>query len=475
MIELIRAGARQQPSRPAAITNAGATTYADLLANAESAADWFSAHSVKRFAIVDQDAATVIALLAGASLAGAEACVYPPIEPPRLAAELTERFDHRLVISADMDLEADIEVIAPASVLASDGERLGQPAGEGLRERLAEPAGARLRQPLADRPLLVLTTGTTGAPRGVRHDWGRVMRSARHIVPTPDQRWVLAFGMQQFAGLQMLVAVMAAQATLVAPSPRRPRQALAAMREHGVDHASATPTFWRFLLVEARSDGGELPALRQITLGGEAVPGPLLAELEATFPGARISQIYAANESGSLRSVRDGQPGLPTALLNTGDDADVALRIVDGELHVRSRIGMVGYYGEPPVDPEAWRPTGDLVEVVGDRVLFRGRSSDVINVGGVKVHPLPIEERISTVPGVEVARVYGRPNPVTGAIVAVEVVPAAGADHDELDAAIREACDELPPASRPRTIRFVDELATTGHKISRARCPVPAE
>ena len=55
----------------------------------------------------------------------------------------------------------------------------------------------------------------------------------------------------------------------------------------------------------------------------------------------------------------------------------------------------------------------------GDRILFGGRNSDIINVGGVKVHPLPVEERISAVPGVEMARVFGRPNRMTGAIVAV--------------------------------------------------------
>ena len=76
------------------------------------------------------------------------------------------------------------------------------------------------------------------------------------------------------------------------------------------------------------------------------------------------------------------------------------MKIVDGELWVRSRIGMLGYYGDDPVDPDGWRPTGDLVEIVDGRVVFRGRRSEIINVGGTKVHPLPIEERIGAVPGV---------------------------------------------------------------------------
>jgi acyl-CoA synthetase (AMP-forming)/AMP-acid ligase II len=128
---------------------------------------------------------------------------------------------------------------------------------------------------------------------------------------------------------------------------------------------------------------------------------------------------------------------------------------------------MLGYYGEPPADPDAWRPTGDLVEVVGDRIMFRGRSSEVINVGGVKVHPLPVEERIGAVPGVDVARVFGRPNAMTGAIVAVEIVAAPGADTDLISAAIRAACADLPAASRPRSIKFVDTVSMAGNKIVR--------
>jgi acyl-CoA synthetase (AMP-forming)/AMP-acid ligase II len=261
---------------------------------------------------------------------------------------------------------------------------------------------------------------------------------------------------------------MASAATLVAPVPRRPREGLAAMRRHDVDHASATPTFWRWVLAELRRDGGPVPELRQVTLGGEAVPSRLLTELETTFPKARISQVYAANEAGSMRSIRDGRNGLPLSALHERPDAAVALKIVDGELWVRSRTGMLGYHGEAGIEPDSWRATGDLVEVVGDRVLFRGRSTEIINVGGVKVHPLPIEERVSAVPGVEFVRVFGRPSPLAGAIVAIEIVPRDGADTDEIDAAVREACADLPAAAQPRSIRFVAEIATTGSKMRRS-------
>ena len=446
MIELLRRAAAEDAARAAIVTHELTVTHGELAAAAERVATALCREGVTRFAIADHGADVVVALLAGASAAGAEACQYPPGEPDELS-EIRARFDHEIVVTSRDDLGSiGGRIVRPTDWTGSEG-------------------GPAIEQATA-RPHLVLTTGTTGEPRGVRHDWERLLRNTARIKPAAGERWLLAYGLHQFAGLQILLHVFAAGATLVAPAPRRPREGLHAMRILGVTHASATPTYWRFLLAELRSDGGPVPELQQITLGGEAIPGPLIEQLQGTFPDARISQVYAASEFGSTGSMKDGRAGLSTDVLEREDD-DVAMKIVDGELWIRSRTGMLGYYGEPPIEADGWRATGDLVEIRGDRILFRGRTSEIINVGGVKVHPLPIEELVSAVPGVAMARVYGRSNPMTGAIVGLEVVAAPDADQNSLDAAIRHACADLPAAARPRSIRFVDEVAIKGSKIVR--------
>ena len=452
MIELLR---RADPNRAAVVADGASHTYGELTARAEHLAVAMAARGIERLATVTQDAATVVAVLAAGSLAGTEVCQYPPSDDPAEVEELAERFDHDVILTDRPALDGVAGCLRIAD-LQSTGPEAAGPGTWPVGEDLPDP-----------RPLMVLTTGTTGAPRGVRHDWARVLRGASRIRPADDQRWLLAYGLHQFAGLQIVVHVMAAGATLVAPADRRPRDGLAAIRRHDVTHVSATPTWWRFLLAELQAEGGPAPALAQITLGGEAAPGPLLDQLAATIPTAQLSHVYAASEIGSTGSVRDGRSGLDVAVLGRGDDADIAMRIVDGELWVRSRIGMLGYHGEDPVDADGWRPTGDLVEVVGDRIEFRGRTTEVINVGGVKVHPLPIEDLVEAVPDVQIARVFGRPNKMTGAIVAVEAVTAPGSDPDIVTEAIRTACAELPPAARPRSIRIVEELATHGGKRTR--------
>jgi len=446
VIELLRQSAGRAAHHPAVVDNEQTFTYGDLTAAAESVAAFLQRRGIRRFGILDHTASTVIALLAGASITGAEACVYPPSDDAGAVEELAERFDHAVIVTTQTDLTDHVTLVDPSALLTT-------------------PGTASINPPTR-RPLLVLTTGTSGTPRGALQEWDRLLRPKSGTAYSPGERWLLAYGLHQFGGLQVLIHVLAAGATLIAPAPRRPREGLAAMRGHGVTHSSATPTYWRFLIAEMRSDRGSVPELEQITLGGEAVPTALINELSSLFPEARVTQVYAATEFGAI-SVRDMRNGLPLSVLERPDDADIQYKIIDGELWVKSRIGMISYYGEEAGESPEWRATGDLVALEGDRILFQGRNSDVINVGGVKVHPLPIEQRISTLPGVKMARVFGRKSPVTGSIVAVEVIPDEECDLENLSGAIRACCTDLVAAARPRSIRFVDSIATAGHKIVR--------
>ena len=450
MIELLRAAAAEAPHRIALARSAGVVSYGELVARAETAAAVLRARGVQRLAVLDPDHATVWALLAACSLAGVESCVYPVAATDETVAELRDRLRHDVLVTP-RDLPGP-GLLRPDELWAGT-------------ERETGPV------PDGPRPLLVLTSGTTsGRPQAARHDWSRILRVALRIRPAPQQRWLLAYAPNQFAGLQMLLHVAAARATLAAGKSFQPRDGLEAMRRFGVTHVSGTPTFWRFLLAELRSDGEPAPRLKQVTLGGEAVPSAVVEALRATFHRANISQLYAATEMGLSISVRDGEAGLPLSVLDASD-GEAEFRIVDGELWVRSRSSMLGYYDGEQLPDDGWRASGDLVEVVGERIHFRGRASEVINVGGVKVHPLPIEERVARVPGVALAHAHGRPNSLVGQVVALDIVVAEGADADAVDAAIREEFAADPPAHRPRSITFVETLETQGGKLLRGRTP----
>ena len=442
------------------MTPEGAPSYGELLGDARRVAAALQRRDVTRFAVAEPDAAWVLRLLAGAALAGAEPCQYQPDTDARAVVHEADTLGHTVIVTRRDDFwDGPLEVLHPDELLAEapDGTDVGSSDGP--------------------QPLVIRTTGTTGAPKAARHDWRTLTKPTAKVKPAPTQRWLLAYGPHQFAGIQVLLHVVASRATLVAPFPRQPKHGLDALLSDDVTCVSATPTFWRFLLAEARSRGVRLPSLEQVTLGGEASPADLLDELRTTFPLARVSQVYASTEFGSVTSVTDGLPGISIRSLWSSSNRTSNLRAENGELWVRAEAGMLGYADEldgagdgAVPSPTAWRPTGDLVEIVGSRVLFRGRQSEIINVGGVKVHPLPVEERILALASVEAARVFGRPSKLTGSIVAVDIVPVGGvatADAAEIRRAVKEAVADLPRAWQPRSVNVVAELETRGGKTVR--------
>lgn len=323
--------------------------------------------------------------------------------------------------------------------------------------------------PPKNSEILILTSGTTGSPKCARYYWTDLLDQVGDHPPGANERWLLAYKLNHFAGVQMLAHVITNLSTLVLAPSGGVADAVSAMTKFCVTHVSSTPTFWRFALTQFK-ESQTLPALTQITLGSEPVSAELLDELATLFPDARIVHIYALTEAGSCISVSDGKAGLPASILTRSDDAAVQFAITDNELQVKTAHGMRQYLNfdeQGPKDSQGWLATGDLVRVEQDRIYFVGRRSETINVGGVKVHPLEVENIVSAVPGVQLARVYGRDNPIMGQIVAIDLVLVHGSDPALVEDAVREACLALPRHSRPRSVDIVDTIATRNFKLVR--------
>lgn len=319
------------------------------------------------------------------------------------------------------------------------------------------PAGV----PAADGfSVLLPTSGTTGAPKLIRHGLDR-LRGRLRGTGDPAARWLLTYEPASFAGLQVILTALAAGAELVAaPGEGAAGLARAALAAR-VTRISGTPSFWRAFLMAA---GDALPPLESVTLGGEAADQPLLDRLAAAFPGVPLRHVYASTEAGSLFAVADGRAGFPAAWLEKGIDG-VQLRIHDGILQVNSPRAMLGTIPAKG----GWIDTGDRVTVAGDRVLFAGRADGRVNVGGVKVSAEEAEALILACPLVADALVTAVPNPITGHILTASVVPAAGADPAQVRAGVRDAVAGLVPAARPRVVSLVDSipLDSTGKKRRR--------
>ncbi len=321
----------------------------------------------------------------------------------------------------------------------------------------AAPAGGRERlefETVAPE-VTVATSGTSGPPKLVDHSWDSLLAAARLSEQWHGLGWLLVYDATRWAGIQVWLQAMLTGGRLVVPASRDPDVVARALAEEHVSVLPATPTLLRRLLTSADPASLQQASLDRITLGGEAADGPLLEQAQAAFRNAKITQVYATTELGEVYRVADGRPGFPASWLGKPLPGGGRLSIRrDGELLVR--------LSRDTAEVE----TGDLVERRADRYEFTGRRSDVIVVGGAKVFPKRVEEVIRGVPGIVEARVYGLPSPVTGELVAGEIVLSDplpdGESPESVRAAVLSACrDALEPHSVPRILDIVKQIATT--------------
>ena len=313
--------------------------------------------------------------------------------------------------------------------------------------------------------VLIPTSGTTGEPKLVRQDFTRLIRRVRgghgH-----DSRWLLTYEPTAFGGLQVILAAVAAGAVLVAAPAVDSAELARLALQNRVTHISATPCVWRTLLAEF---GATPPPLRVVTLGGDIVDQPLIDRLAASFPKALLRRIYASSEAGVVFSSSETRAGFPEEWLESGI-GDVELRIRNGTLQVKSPGAMLSYAGGEarPFTRDGWLMTGDLVERVGDRVMFTGRFETLVTVNGVKVSPAKAEVAILEVPGVLDVLVRAVPDSAGGDALATTVAVKPGTNTEILTDRIRRHLEtRLAPAERPWRIDFTDhiELALSGKKV----------
>ncbi|WP_245837792.1 AMP-binding protein [Niveispirillum lacus] len=288
------------------------------------------------------------------------------------------------------------------------------------------------------RVLLLETSGTTGTPKRISRPFDAILSGIAVPRDGDGGRWLLTYDASGFAGLQVLLTVMSGGGTLLAEPGADAATLVRLAAQQQATHISATPSFWRLMLLS-----GAHPPLARITLGGEAADQPLLDALARCFPSIPIRCIYASTELGRLFTVTDGKAGFPAAWLSH-TPGPYSFRIWNDILQVAIN-GM-------------WCDTGDLVELVGDRVLFRGRNDMVLNVGGSKVNPALAEARILALPGVDDAVVYGVPNPITGTILVADIVASDWRGDEHWQSRVTGSLADLPAAARPRRLRLLDRL-----------------
>jgi acyl-CoA synthetase (AMP-forming)/AMP-acid ligase II len=350
--------------------------------------------------------------------------------------------------------------------------------GAGLADATFTATGRRPDHPLlrglAARGapgLLLFSSGSSGAPKAILHDLGRVAEKFRRRAPPTV---AIAFLMlDHFGGVNTILSITSGLGTVVTVADRSVEAVCRAVEAHRVEILPATPSFLNLLVRAGAEREHDLSSLRRITYGTEVMPQATLDRLRDLFPGVTLQQTYGLSEVGVLRS-RSREDG--SLWMRMGGEG-FELQVRDGILWIRSAYAMEGYLNAPsPFDAEGWFDTQDRVEVDGEWLRVLGRVTDLINVAGQKVYPAEVEEVILGLPGVEDVAVHGERNALLGQVVVARVATRTAEELPALRARVRAACAaRLASFKVPQKVlpARADELHTS--RLKKRRGPAARE
>ncbi|MFJ7735970.1 class I adenylate-forming enzyme family protein [Lysinibacillus sp. NPDC097287] len=306
--------------------------------------------------------------------------------------------------------------------------------------------------------LTLYTSGTTGRPKKVSHSFLTLTRNVKMHRKFENDVWAFAYNPTHMAGLQVLFQAFLNQNTLIYIFGESMKKVSELLEEYEVTNISATGTFYRNVLPYLQKNTYQM--VKRVTFGGEKFDLFLEEKLKAVFPNAKMRNIYASTEAGSLFAAQSDT-------FEIREEHRQWVKITTQQELCIHR-SLLGQSASLSLEDE-WFHTGDLVEMIdGTHFKFLSRQSDMINVGGYKVNPLEVENLLVQVPGVIDIVVKSKKNSVTGELLVADVIKSDDADEKELKKEIKQfAATHLQEWKVPRIIKFVDELpiTRTGKKV----------
>ncbi|MGI9187691.1 MAG: AMP-binding protein [Gaiellales bacterium] len=439
--------------------------------------------------------------LAGDELAGAVGAVAASLgDRTRVALWCTSELETGLGIAGALSAGVTVVPINPAS-----GDReLAHETGDSRPEAVLASAAAELPPTLAALPrividpttraplpspdldpdaaaLIVYTSGTTGAPKGV-------VLSRRAVAANLDalaDAWawtdadVVTHALPLFHvhGLVLGTVGPLRLGGGVRHVGRFSPEAIAAALADDATMLFAVPTMHGRLLAAAEQDPAVASALRsaRLIVSGSAALPARVHEAYTAATGQQIVERYGMSEALMIASARHDGPRIPGAVgtalpgveIRITDDAGAVIPAGDtdaiGNVEIKSASLFDEYLGRPDATAEAFRDgwfcTGDVgsLDHVGVLRLVGRSSTDLIKTGGYRVGAGEIEAAMLEHPDVVEVAVLGIPDDDLGERIAAWVViaPDSTLTDDEL---VQHVAELLAPHKRPRAIIRVDEL-----------------
>ena len=307
--------------------------------------------------------------------------------------------------------------------------------------------------------LVLFSTGTTGRPKAILHDFTLFLK--RFETPRPTLRTINFLFFDHIGGINTLLHTLFNKGVVVAPEARTVDSVLDTCRKYNVEALPTTPTFLRLMLMSGAVPDKVPACLKVITYGTERMDQFTLDELCKLLPTVDFRQTFGMSELGIVRVKSERRDSL---FMKIGGEG-VETRVIDNILQIRSQFCMLGYLNAPsPFDAEGWYDTKDVVEVKDGYYKVLGRISDFINVGGLKVMASEVQRVALNYPGVLLVKAYPKQNPITGQHVELLVQPTidGAVDTASLMAWFKR---QLQPHMVPKRICIAS--VSVGHRFKR--------
>lgn len=328
--------------------------------------------------------------------------------------------------------------------------------------------------------LLMYTSGTTGAPKGVLLSHRNLLANARNISTEhrlgADDRVLATLPLYHINGLVVtLLAPLFHAGSVVMTSRFSARTFWRDVARYHCTWINVVPTIVAYLLNHDEACQMDLSALKFCRSASAALPADHHRAFEARF-GIGIIETMGMTETAApvfsnpydIALRRVGSIGLPSgseAKVIALDGSECAPYIC-GELVLRGEQVMGGYYKRPEetraaFTADGWMRTGDLGYRDEEGYFYiNGRAKELIIKGGENIAPREIDEALLRHPGVLDAAAVGVPDTAYGQEIVAFVVPRDTDGRAPLDMAdLREHClRELGRFKTPKEFRLIDEL-----------------
>jgi long-chain acyl-CoA synthetase len=485
----LESAAQRFPEHPAVLAGDDVWTFAELDRAGAAAARHLAALGVgrgDRVAVMTTNRPEFVAVVGGVSKLGAAPVLLSPAWKAREVATAVGLTGPSYAVADGAGVALLAEHLGPARVLDLDDaaaraavDRRGTTpsTGTALSTGTGPPAGAPVRPD--DDAVLVFSSGTTDAPKAVRHTHASITLATTHWCQALGlghaDRFQVATPPSHILGLLNLLAAAAAGATVRLHRRFDLEQELRAIHEERMTLEMAVAPIALAMANHPDLESYDLSSLRYVMWGATPVTASVAERVSARtgvrwLPAYGTSEVpvIAANPVGDPEAWRLDSAGLPVG--------DVALRVVDldsgdvlapgqvGEIQVHSASAMAGYLPDEATAEafaDGWYRTGDVGYLEeGGWVHLTDRCKEMIKVSGFQVAPAEIEAVLLGHPAVVDCAVFGVRDDRAGEVpaAAVQLEPGAAVDADELAGLV---ADSLATYKRLHHVVVVEAVPRT--------------